>query len=62
MQVGDLVISRGYRNKEHPVHGIIVADMGLSWQKDKMMWRIEWSDGSWCVLHESNLELISKKV
>ena len=60
MQVGDLVISRADRHKKHPVHGIIIADMGLSWQKDNMMWRIEWADGTWCVLHESNLEVISE--
>ena len=60
MQVGDLVISRSDKHKEHPMHGIILADRGLSWQKSKMMWLVEWTDGTWGILHECNLEAVCK--
>ena len=59
MKVGDLVISRADRYKEHPVHGIIVADMGHS-SCETHMWRIQWVDGTWCVLHQFNLEVVCK--
>ena len=59
MQVGDLVISRAEIYKEHPVYGIIVADVGLSSCKTRM-WHIRWINGTWCVLHQFNLEVVCK--
>jgi hypothetical protein len=61
MQVGDLVKSRATRwMQEQTEFGIIIADKGLSWQKDNRMWLVEWLDGTWGVLHESNLEAVCK--
>ena len=61
MKIGDLVKSRATRwMPEQTEFGIIIADKGLSWQKGNMMWLVEWSDGTWCVLHESNLEVINE--
>jgi len=60
MQVGDLVRSRGTNGIPQNEFGIIIADKGLSWQNHHMMWLVGWSDGSWCVLHEYNLEAVCK--
>ena len=58
MKVGDLVRSRGTNGIPQNEFGIIIADKGLSWQKDKTMWLVQWADGTWCILNECNLEVV----
>ena len=61
MQVGDLVQSRATKWMPEQIEfGIIIANKGLSWQKNKRMWLVEWTDGTYGVLHEYNLVAVCK--